>query len=43
MVKFTTEKFIEKAIKKHGLDRYDYSLSVYQGSKAKLVKKMVSN
>ncbi len=31
MVKFTTEKFIEKAIKKHGPDRYDYSLSVYQG------------
>lgn len=27
MVKFTTEKFIEKAIKKHGPDRYDYSLS----------------
>lgn len=36
MVKFTTEKFIEKAIKKHGLNRYDYSLSVYRGSKAKL-------
>lgn len=36
MVKFTTEKFIEKAIKKHGPDRYDYSLCVYQGSKAKL-------
>lgn len=31
MVKFTTEKFIEKAIKKHGPDRYNYSLSVYQG------------
>lgn len=39
MVKFTTEKFIEKAIKKHGPDRYDYSLSVYQGSKAKLIIK----
>lgn len=31
MVKFTTEKFIEKAIKKHGHDRYDYSLSIYRG------------
>lgn len=39
MVKFTTEKFIEKAIKKHGHDRYDYSLSIYRGSKAKLIIK----
>lgn len=39
MVKFTTEKFIEKAIKKHGPDRYDYSLSVYRGCKAKLIIK----
>ena len=39
MVKFTIEKFIEKAIKKHGPDRYDYSLSVYRGCKAKLIIK----
>ena len=48
MVKFTTEKFIEKAIKKHGPDRYDIKYmkkknQVIMKINKKLAKKMVSN
>ncbi len=32
----TTEEFIEKAIKKHGYNKYDYSKSVYVGTKTPL-------
>jgi len=35
MKKLTTKQFIEKAMKKHG-DKYDYSLSVYNGGKSKI-------